>query len=105
MYQLLDYYMVKCLYTKQELKRSIRSEDQMEGGSQSDKETIIDDPKDMLRLSRINFLKTNVIRMIPKRLGCSRFLKQEEKLFVHGLKRYQKSIDLSKFISNINKIR
>ena len=33
MYQLLDYYMVKCLYTKQELESSIRSEDQKEGGS------------------------------------------------------------------------
>ena len=89
MYQLLDYYMVTKLYTKQDLERNSKREDQMEGGSRMfDKE--IKSPKSRLNLKSINIFKTNLIRLMPKRLNCSRFLKKDEKLFVHGLKRYHK---------------
>ena len=46
----------------------------------------------------------NLIRNIPKKLGCSRFLKEDEKLFIHGLKKYQERIQFANFLNNLKKI-
>ena len=77
----------------------------MEGGSKIEEDTKSSNQKNNLKMRRINVLKTNIIRLMPKKLGCSRFLKKEEKLFVHGIERYQKRINLTTFIKNIEKIK
>ena len=61
MFQILDFHMVKKLYTKQDLERSIRGKDQMEGGSKIEEDTKSPNQKNVLKMRRINVLKTNIV--------------------------------------------
>ena len=58
-----------------------------------------------LSLEKINILKTNFIRFMPKRLGCRKFMKKEETLFVKGIKKYHERINLANFLDSIESIR
>ena len=66
--------------------------------------TKVPSQKNKLNVKLLSIIKMNLIRSIPKQLGCSRFLKKEEKLLVHGLKQYQDRIKLDNFLDNIKKI-
>ena len=57
-----------------------------------------------LNVKLLSVIKMNLIRNIPKKLGCSRFLKEDEKLFIHGLKQYRERIKIANFLSNFKKI-
>ena len=42
---------------------------------------------------------------MPKKLGCQRFLKKEEKLFIKGIKKYQKKINLTNFLTSLEQMK
>ena len=42
---------------------------------------------------------------MPKKLGCQRFLKKEEKLFIKGIKKYQEKINLTNFLTSLEQMK
>ena len=57
-----------------------------------------------MKLSEVNVLKSNIGRFLPKKLQCRKLLKNEEQLFLHGLKLYHKKINLANFIRRVDEI-
>ena len=57
-----------------------------------------------MNLSKINVFKSNMGRFMPKKLKCRKLLKDEEQLFLHGLKLYHKKIYLANFLKRVDVI-
>ena len=87
MYQALDYFMVSQLYNRRKLdtgeNKVLDETASKDLGSNSGENKKLD-------LSQVNIFKTNLARMMPGKVKCRRLLREEEKLFLDGLKKYHK---------------
>ena len=85
MYKAIDFYMVQQLYDRREV-----SDDQKISIKEGEE-------KEKLKLEKVSILKSNLVRFSPCKLKCSKMLNKEERLFINGLKHYEKKIDLENF--------